>query len=68
MELTDEMKKEMSLIELDKTYMPRQEKLPVVAYQMIKQVVSFVAHQHMEIKRLDKEVRELRKELKYERH
>ena len=60
MELTDEMKKKMSFDELDKTYMPRQEKLPVVAYQMIKQVVSFIAHQHMEIKRLDKEVRELK--------
>ena len=68
MELTNEMKKEMNLTELDKTYMPRQEKLPVIAYQIIKQIISFIVGQHLEIKRLESEVRKLRKESTYERH
>ncbi len=61
MELTDKMKEEMNFAELDKSYIPKQEKLPSVAYQIIKQIISFVVHQHMEIKRLEKEVRKLRK-------
>ena len=60
MELTNEMKEKMSFEELDKTYIPGQEKLPVVAYQIIKQVVRFIAHQHAEIKRLDRKVRKFK--------
>ncbi len=54
MELTNEMKKEMNFAELDKTYMPGQEQLPVVAYQIIKQVISFIVGQHKRIKELEK--------------
>jgi len=61
MELTNKMKKEMNFNELDKTYMPNQEKLPTVAYQIIKQIISFIVGQHLEIKRLESEVRKLRK-------
>jgi hypothetical protein len=61
MELTNEMKKEMNFAELDKTYIPGQEKLPVVAYQIIKNVISFIVTQHSQIKLLESEVRELKK-------
>ena len=57
MELTDSMKKKMNFAELDKSYIPGQEKLPVVAYQIIKQVISFINQQHSEIKHLRKELR-----------
>ena len=53
MELTDEMKKEMNFAELDKTYMPGQEQLPVVAYQIIKQIIGFIVYQHKRIKELE---------------
>jgi len=61
MELTNEMKEKMSFEELDKTYIPGQEKLPVVAYQIIKNVISFIVGQHTEIKRLEKELRKRRR-------
>jgi len=61
MELTDEMKKKMNFAELDKSYIPGQERLPVVAYQIIKQVISFIVIQTTHIKELEKEVRKLRK-------
>jgi hypothetical protein len=61
MELTQKMRSEMNFAELDKTYMPGQEQLPVVAYQIIKQIISFIVGQH-------KRIKELEKELKYERH
>ena len=60
MELTDKMKAEMNFAELDKTYIPGQEKLPVVAYQFIKNVISFIVAQSQEIKRLEKELRNRR--------
>lgn len=60
MELTQQMRSKMNFAELDKTYMPGQEKLPVVAYQIVKQVIAFIVGQHMTIKRLDKEITELR--------
>ncbi len=63
MELTDSMKEKMNFAELDKSYMPGQEKLPVIAYQIIKQVISFIVGQHTDIKRLEKEVRELRRKV-----
>lgn len=62
MELTREMREKMNFAELDKSYIPGQEKLPSVAYTIIKQVISFVVGQHMTIKRLDKELAELRNE------
>ncbi len=58
MELTDSMKEKMNFAELDKSYVPGQEKLPVVAYQIIKQVISFIVGQHTDIKKLEKELRE----------
>jgi len=63
MELTSEMKKEMNFEELDKSYIPGQEKLPVVAYQIVKNIIRFIVGQHLEIKRLEKEVRNLKTEL-----
>jgi len=60
MELTDEMKKKMNFAELDKSYIPGQEKLPVVAYQIIKQVISFIVQQHAEIKDLRFKLREFK--------
>ena len=54
MELTKEMKKEMNFAELDKTYIPGQEQLPVVAYQLIKGLISFIVGQHRRIKELEK--------------
>lgn len=63
MELTQEMRSKMNFAELDKTYMPGQEKLPVVAYQIVKQVIAFIVGQHMAIKRLDKEIAELRNKI-----
>ena len=68
MELTQSMRSKMNFAELDKSYIPGQEKLPVIAYQVIKQIIRFIVHQHTEVKRLEKEVRELRKEQTYERH
>ncbi len=61
MELTNEMKKDMNFAELDKSYIPGQEKLPVVAYQIIKQVIRFIVTQTACIKELEKEARKLRK-------
>lgn len=58
MELTNEMKEKMNFAELDKTYIPGQEKLPVVAYQFVKNIIGFIVAQHQEIKRLEKELRE----------
>ena len=63
MELTQQMRSEMNFAELDKSYIPGQEKLPVVAYQIIKQIIRFVVGQHLEVKRLEKELRELRNSL-----
>jgi len=63
MELTQQMRSKMSFLELDKSYIPKQEKLPVIAYQIIKQIISFIVGQHTEIKRLEKELRELRNSL-----
>ncbi len=63
MELTQEMRSKMDFAELDKSYIPGQEKLPVVAYQIIKQIIRFVVGQHLEIKKLEKELRELRNSL-----
>ncbi len=60
MELTQEMRSKMNFAELDKSYIPGQEKLPVVAYQIIKQIIRFVVGQHLEIKKLEKELRDLR--------
>jgi hypothetical protein len=60
MELTDAMKEEMTEIELDKSYIPHQEKLPVVAYQLIKSIISFIVSQHTMLKESEKEVRELK--------
>ncbi len=60
MELTDSMKSKMNFAELDKSYIPGQEKLPVVAYQIIKQVISFIVQQHAEIKHLRNELKELK--------
>lgn len=62
MELTQEMRSKMNFAELDKSYIPGQEKLPVVAYQIIKRVIGFIVGQHLDIKRLEKELRDLRKE------
>ena len=62
MELTNEMKKDMNFAELDKTYMPGQEHLPVVAYQYFKAMIRFVVTQSERIKELESEVRELKKE------
>ncbi len=61
MELTKKDKKEMNFAELDKTYIPKQEKLPVVAYQIIKQLISFIVSQHECRKELEREVRKLKK-------
>lgn len=61
MELTDKMKQRMNFAERDKSYIPKQEKLPVVAYQIIKQVISFIVAQTARIRELEKEVRKLRK-------
>jgi hypothetical protein len=63
MELTDAMKEEMTEIELDKSYIPYQEKLPVVAYQLIKSFISFVVAQHSMNKELEAEIRKLKREL-----
>lgn len=63
MELSSEMKKTMTSIELDKSYIPGQERLPVVAYQIVKNVIGFFVTQHTEIKRLEGEVRNLKREL-----
>lgn len=63
MELNQEMRSKMNFAELDKSYIPGQEKLPVVAYQIIKQVISFIVGQHLTIKRLDKEIAELRNKI-----
>ncbi len=63
MELTQQMRSEMNFAELDKSYIPGQEKLPVIAYQIIKQIIRFVVGQHLEIKKLEKELRELRNSL-----
>ncbi len=63
MELTQEMRSKMNFAELDKSYIPGQEKLPVIAYQIIKQIIRFVVGQHLEVKRLEKELRELRNSL-----
>ncbi|NOQ49424.1 MAG: hypothetical protein GQ553_02005 [Nitrosomonadaceae bacterium] len=60
MELTGEMKRKMTDVELDKSYIPHQEKLPVVAYQLIKSLISFIVAQHNNNKELTKEVRELK--------
>ena len=57
MELTREMRSKMDFAELDKSYIPGQEKLPVVAYQLIKNVIRFIVGQHIEIKRLENELR-----------
>lgn len=54
MELTNEMKKQMNFAELDKTYIPKQEQLPVVAYQLIKSLISFIVGQHRRIKDLER--------------
>ncbi len=51
----------MNFAELDKTYIPGQEKLPVVAYQLIKSLISFIVGQHNSIKKLETKVRELKK-------
>jgi 3-methyladenine DNA glycosylase/8-oxoguanine DNA glycosylase len=61
MELTQKMRSEMNFAELDKTYIPGQEKLPVVAYQLIKSLISFIVGQHNSIKKLETKVRELKK-------
>ncbi len=60
MELTQQMRSKMNFAELDKTYIPGQEKLPVIAYQIIKQIIRFIVGQHLEIKKLEKELRDLR--------
>jgi hypothetical protein len=58
MELTQQMRSEMNFAELDKSYMPGQEKLPVIAYQLVKQVIRLFVYQHLEIKRLEKVIRD----------
>ncbi len=63
MELTQQMRSKMDFAELDKSYIPGQEKLPVIAYQIIKQIIRFIVGQHLEVKRLEKELRELRNSL-----
>ena len=57
MELTEEMKKAMNFSERDKTYIPHQEKLPVVAYQILKNLVGFIVSQHLRIKELEAKLR-----------
>jgi hypothetical protein len=54
MELTQKMRSEMNFAELDKSYIPKQEQLPVVAYQLIKSLISFIVGQHKRIKELEK--------------
>ena len=63
MELTQQMRSEMNFAELDKSYIPGQEKLPVVAYQIIKQIIRFVVGHHLAIKQQEKVPRELRNSL-----
>ena len=58
MELTQQMRSEMNFAELDKSYIPGQEKLPSVAYTIIKQIIRFIVGQHLEIKRLEKVIRD----------
>ncbi len=58
MELDKETQNKMNFAELDKSYIPGQEKLPSIAYQIIKQIIRFIVGQHLEIKRLEKVIRD----------
>ncbi len=57
MELDQKVRDKMNFAELDKSYIPGQEKLPSIAYQIIKQIIRFIVGQHLEIKRLEKVIR-----------
>ncbi len=57
MELEEGVRSKMNFIELDKSYIPGQEKLPSIAYQIIKSIIRFIVGQHLEIKRLEKVIR-----------
>ena len=59
MELTEEQKAKMTDFERDKSYIPGQEKLPVVAYQIIKQLIGFIVQQNMRIKELERTERKV---------
>ena len=58
MELEEGVRSKMNFVELDKSYIPGQEKLPSIAYQIIKQIIRFIVGQHLEIKRLEKVIRD----------